>query len=59
MGKISKFFGGIKKEAEKVRWPSKKDMVKYSITTILFIIFFALFFFSLDIVIAFFKCLVR
>ncbi len=58
MSKVSNFFTGIKKEMEKVKWPSKKEMVKYSITTIIFIIFFALFFFSLDLIFAYLKSLV-
>jgi preprotein translocase subunit SecE len=58
MSKVSNFFIGIKKEMEKVKWPSKKEMVKYSITTIIFIIFFALFFFSLDLIFAYLKSLV-
>ncbi len=53
MEKISNFIGGVKKELDRVRWPNKKDMIKYSITTVLFIIFFATFFFLLDIIIAF------
>lgn len=44
MKKIVNFFKEVKKELEKVKWPSKKDMVKYSIATISFVIFFALFF---------------
>ena len=42
---IKKFFGEVRKELSKVKWPSKKDMVKYSIATIVFVIFFAAFFF--------------
>lgn len=34
----------FKNELSKVKWPSKKQMVKYSIATIVFVIFFALFF---------------
>ena len=38
-----KLFSGVRSEMAKVKWPSKKDMVKYSIATISFIVFFALF----------------
>jgi len=38
------FFGEVKKELSKVKWPSKNDMVKYSIATIVFVVFFAGFF---------------
>ena len=46
------FLKEVKSELDKVKWPSKKDMVKYSIATIVFIIFFALFFYLIDIIIA-------
>ncbi len=52
MKKIIKFFKGIKKEISRVRWPNKKEMVKYSIATILFILFFALFFYLFDTIVA-------
>lgn len=45
--KIKNFFGEVRKEFSKVKWPSKKDMVKYSIATIVFVIFFALFFYAI------------
>ena len=52
MKKIIKFFKGVKKEISRVRWPNKKEMVKYSVATILFIIFFALFFYGFDAIVA-------
>ena len=33
------FCHGVKSEISKVHWPSKEDMVRYSIATIVFIIF--------------------
>ncbi len=42
---------GVKSEFKKVRWPSRKEMLKYSIATICFIIFFALFFYLIELVI--------
>lgn len=48
MKKIIKFFKGVKKEISRVRWPNKKEMVKYSIATLVFILFFALFFYGFD-----------
>lgn len=59
MKKISNFFSGIKKEMQKVKWPTKKEMIKYSITTIIFIIFFGVFFFCLDVLFAYLKSLVN
>ena len=52
------FLGDVKKEMKKVHWPSKKDMVKYSIATLCFIVFFSLFFYLIDIIFAFIKSLV-
>lgn len=52
------FFSGVRKEMKKVRWPLKKEMAKYSIATISFIVFFALFFTAADLLIAAVKMLV-
>ena len=57
MKKIKEFFHEVKKEISKVKWPSKKNMVKYTITVVAFIVFFALFFMAIDLVIAFIKTL--
>ena len=51
------FCNGVKSEFGKVHWPDKKDMLKYSIATIVFIIFFSLFFYGIDIIFAFVKTL--
>jgi len=52
MKKVIKFFKGVKKEISRVRWPNKKELIKYSIATIIFILFFALFFYLFDAIIA-------
>ena len=57
MKKIKIFFKDVKKEVSKVKWPTKKDMFKYSLTVILFIVFFALFFSAIDVVVALIKSL--
>ena len=46
------FCHGVKSEFDKVHWTSRKEMVKYSITTILFIIFMSLFFYLINVVFA-------
>ena len=48
---IKKFFGEVRKELSKVKWPSKKDMIKYSIATIVFVIFFAAFFYLIGVLV--------
>jgi len=57
MKKIKDFFISVKKETSKIKWPTKKEMVKYSGATISFMVFFGLFFFVLDVLFAFIKSL--
>lgn len=53
------FCHGVKSEAQKVRWTSKEDMVKYSIATIFFILFCCLFFYLIDAIFAFIQSLFK
>ena len=46
------FCQGVKSEFLKVHWPSKKDMVRYSIASIFFIIFCSLFFYLINVIFA-------
>ena len=46
------FCHGVESEFKKVHWPTKANMVKYSIATIIFIIFFGLFFYAIDVIFA-------
>ncbi len=55
MGKIKEFFYGVKKETERVRWPNKKNMVKYSTAVLLFSGFLGLFFYVINILIVLVK----
>ena len=50
--KIYNFLNGVKTEFKRVKWPSRKDMVKYSIATIIFIISCSLFFYLIDVILA-------
>lgn len=50
--KFLTFCNGVKSEFTKVHWPSGKDMLKYSVATILFIVFFALFFYVIEVIFA-------
>ncbi len=50
--RIGNFISGVKTEFKRVKWPSKKDMVKYSIATIVFIVCCSLFFYLIDIILA-------
>ena len=52
------FCHGVGSEFKKVHWPTKKDMIKYSIATIVFVIFCGLFFYAIDVVFALIKSLI-
>ena len=49
------FLKEVKAEMKKVKWPTKKEMVKYSITTLVFILLFAGFFYLIDVLFALLK----
>ena len=34
------YFKGVKKEISRIRWTSKKELVKYSVSTVAFMILF-------------------
>ncbi len=46
------FCHGVKSEFKKVHWTSKDNMIKYSIATIIFVVFCSLFFYAIDIIFA-------
>lgn len=52
---IRKLLCEVRKEMSKVKWPNKKDMGKYSLATIVFIIFFGIFFYVIEIIMALLK----
>lgn len=56
---VLKMLSNVKKEMKKVKWPSKKEMIKYSIATITIILFFGLFFTTCDLIIAGIKELMK
>ncbi len=58
MKKIARFFISVKEEMKKVKWPTKKEMVKYSSAALSFIIILALFFTLTDLAISGLKVLV-
>ncbi len=49
------FAKDVKKEMKKVKWPEKKYMVKYSIATLALVLFLALYFTAINIVVALVK----
>lgn len=52
MSKVGNYFNGVKKEVARIKWTSKKDLLKFSISTISFMIFFGVFFYLIDILVA-------
>lgn len=52
------FCHGIKSEFLKVHWTSKKDLIKYSIASISFIVFCSLFFYLINVVFALVQSLI-
>ena len=56
--RVMTFCHGVKSEFKKVHWTNKKDMVKYSIATIITIIFCSLFFYLIDVLFALVQSLI-
>lgn len=59
MKRIAKFFVSVKKEMKKVRWLHKKELTKYSIATISFIVIFMGFFALSDALISFVRMVIK
>ena len=49
------FVKGLKSEVSKVKWPSGKSMVKYTIATLVFILFFGGYFYFINFLFALLK----
>ena len=54
---LKDFFADVAKESKKIMWTSKKNLIKYSIATIVFMIFICVFFIGTDMIIALFSYL--
>ncbi len=59
MKKVKAFFIGVKKEAKKTKWLTMKETIAYSSVVVVMMIFFAVFFYGLDIIFAFLKGLIN
>ena len=46
------FIHGVKVETKRIHWTTKKDLVKYSVATLVFVVFFSLYFYILDVLFA-------
>lgn len=46
--RIGGYFSGVAKEIKRIRWTNKRDLVKYSVATVVFVLFFGLYFYVID-----------
>ncbi len=46
--RIGGYFSGVAKEIKRIRWTNRKDLVKYSVATVVFVLFFGLYFYVID-----------
>lgn len=44
---IGRYFKGVKKEIGRIRWTTPKDLIKYSTTAVLFMLFLGLYFYAI------------
>lgn len=49
------YFAGVRSELSKVKWPDKKEVFKYTISTIIFIIVLVFFFLLMSLIISLLK----
>ncbi len=51
LNSVAKYFKGVKKEIGRIRWTTPKDLLKYSLTTITFMVFLGAYFYVIDLLI--------
>lgn len=56
--KIKRWFKSVQVELAQVTWPNRKEMIKYSIATLVFVIFFAGYFYLISVIMAFLKSMI-
>ncbi len=49
----------VKSELKKVKWPTKKDIIKYTISTLVIVVFFAIYFVGIESLFAFIKGFIK
>lgn len=55
LSNIKNYFVGVKKEMGRIRWTKPKDLAKYTVSTLSFMIFFGIFFTVIDLVVTFLR----
>ena len=46
--RISRYFKGVGKEIKRIKWTSGKELVKYSIASVIFVLFLGIYFYGID-----------
>jgi len=46
--RIGRYFKGVGKEIKRIRWTSGKELVKYSIAAVMFVVFLGIYFYGID-----------
>ena len=46
--RITKYFKGVGKEFKRIRWTDRKDLFKYSISTLVLVFLFGAYFYAID-----------
>ena len=57
--RIIKYFKGVGKELKRIRWTDRKDLLKYSICTLMFVLFFGIYFYGIDWIVLFVRSLAK
>ena len=55
LNSIGKYFKGVRKEVTRIRWTTGKELVKYSLTTVAFMLFLGLYFYAIDLLVSFIR----
>lgn len=50
--RIAGYFKGVRKEISRIRWTKGKELLKYSIAAVSFILFFCVYFYVIDMLVA-------
>ena len=57
--RIGNYFKGVFKEIKRIKWTSGSDLLKYSLATIMFVVFFGVYFYAIDWVVLFIRSLAK
>ena len=45
---ISKYFRGVGTETRRIKWTTGKELIKYSVASVVFVMFFGIYFYAID-----------